>query len=138
MNTDEHGLKHSDITEKVIGVFFEVYNELGFGFLESVYMEALALALSQAGLSVEREMPLAVCFRGEIIGRFRADLVIGGAVLVETKACSKLGSIHDAQILNYLRATVLEVGLLLNFGPRPQFRRLLFDNPRKTSRNKAP
>jgi GxxExxY protein len=88
MNTDEHRLKHCDITEKIIGVFFEVYNELGFGFLESVYMEALALALSQAGLSVERELPLAVCFRGKIIGIFRADLVVGGAVLVETKAVS--------------------------------------------------
>lgn len=133
MDTDEHGLKHSALTERIIGVFFEVYNELGSGFLESIYVEALALALNQAGLSVEREMPLAVCFRGRVIGRFRADLVIGGAVLVETKACPELKSRHEAQLLNYLRATVLEVGMLLNFGPRPQFKRLLYDNPRKIS-----
>jgi GxxExxY protein len=133
MATDEHGLKHSAMTERIIGVFFDVYNELGSGFLESVYVEALALALIQAGLSVEREMSLAVCFRGTVVGRFRADLVIGGAVLVETKSCPELNSRHEAQLLNYLRATVLEVGLLLNFGPRPQFKRLLYDNPRKSS-----
>jgi len=133
MNTDEHGLKHSALTEPIIGVFFDVYNELGSGFLESVYTEALALALHQAGLSVQREIPLAVCFRGRIVGRFRADLVVGGAVLVEAKACPRLHSRHEAQLLNYLRATVMEVGLLLNFGPRPQFKRLLYDNPRKSN-----
>jgi GxxExxY protein len=133
MNTDEHGLKHSALTKQIIGVFFDVYNELGSGFLESVYVQALALALNQAGLSVEREMPLAVCFRGRIVGRFRADLVIGGAVLVEAKACPRLNSRHEAQLLNYLRATVLEVGMLLNFGTRPQFKRLLYDNPRKNN-----
>ena len=102
MDTDQHGLKHSTLTERIIGVFFDVYNELGSGFLESIYVEALALALNQAGLSVEREMPLAVSFRGRIIGRFRADLVIGGSVLVEAKACSRLHSRHEAQVLNYL------------------------------------
>jgi GxxExxY protein len=132
MNTDDHGLRHAGVTSKIIGVFFEVYNELGTGFLESVYVEALAIALCDVGLSVERELPLAVSFRGKIVGRFRADLVVGGAVLIETKACPKLNPVHEAQLLNYLRATVLEVGLLLNFGSRPQFRRLLFDNGRKT------
>jgi GxxExxY protein len=131
MNTDKHGLKHSGLTSRIIGVFFDVYNELGAGFLESVYVEAIALALCQAGLRVERETLLEVSFRGRIIGRFRADLIVGGTVLVEAKACSKLHSLHEAQVLNYLRATVLEVGLLLNFGPRPQFKRLLFDNPCK-------
>jgi GxxExxY protein len=133
MHTDEHGLKHSGLTERIIGVFFEVYNELGCGFLESVYVEALALALADEGLSVQREMPLSVRFRGRIVGQFRADLVVGGAVLVEAKACAALYPVHEAQVLNYLRATVLEVGLLLNFGPRPRFKRLLFDNARKSS-----
>lgn len=96
------------MTERIIGVFFDVYNELGPGFLESVYVEALALALSEAGLSLMREMPLEVRFRGRTIGRFRADLVVGGAVLVEAKACPKLQPLHEAQILNYLRATVLK------------------------------
>jgi GxxExxY protein len=124
-------LKHSEITREIIGVFFAVYNELGGGFLESVYVESLAIALSQVGLPVEREKPLTVRFRGEVVGKFRADLIVGEAVLVEVKACSKLNSVHEAQTLNYLRATSLEVGLLVNFGLRPQFRRLLYDNPRK-------
>lgn len=122
-------MKHSEVTQGIIGVFFEVYNELGPGFLESVYVEALAIALSQAGLSVEREKILTVRFRGKVVGTFRADLIVSEVVLIEAKACSKLNSVHEAQTLNYLRATSLEVGLLLNFGP--QFRRLLYDNPRK-------
>jgi len=139
MNTDEHGLKHSEVTREIIGVFFAVYNELGPGFLESVYVESLAIALAQAGLSVEREKPLTVRFRGEVVGKFRADIIVGQVLLVEVKACPKLNPIHEAQILNYLRATSLEVGLLVNFGSRPQFRRLLFDNPRKVSHpNTAP
>lgn len=110
-------------------MFFAVYNELGPGFLESVYVESLAIALFQAGLTVEREKPITVRFRGQVVGKFRADLIVGEVVLVEAKACRKLNAIHEAQILNYLRATSLEVGLLVNFGSRPQFRRLLFDNP---------
>jgi GxxExxY protein len=131
MGTDEHGLKHHGVTSQVIGVFFQVYNELGVGFLESVYLEALDLALSQAGLQTQREMPLAVSFRGQVVGRFRADLVVEKRVLVEAKACPRIHPTHEAQLLNYLRATFLEVGLVLNFGPRPQFRRLLFDNALK-------
>ena len=137
MTTDGNGLKHHAVTRSIIGVFFDVYNELGSGFLEVVYVEALAQALREAGLTVNREMPLVVRFRGNIIGRFRADLVVNGAVLVETKAVPKLKTVHTAQTLNYLRATVLEVGLILNFGARPQFRRLLFDNALK-GRQKRP
>ena len=83
------------------------------------------------GLHVEREMPLEVRFRGWVVGQFRADLVVGGTVLVEPKACPSLHPAHNAQVLNYLRATVLEIGLLLNFGPRPGIKRLAFDNSRK-------
>ena len=137
MNT-ERVLKHQELTAQIIRVFFEVYNELGFGFLESVYAEALASAFRQAGLTVEREMPLEVRFRGRVIGQFRADLMVGGAVLDETKACPSLHPAHNAQVLNYLRATVLEVGLLLNFGPRPGIKRLAFDNSRKVHLTNAP
>jgi GxxExxY protein len=122
---------HERTTQRIIGVFFQVYNELGKGFLESVYVEAMAVALRQTGLRLEREVPLSVRFRNRVIGRFRADLVVEGTVLVEVKACSRLQSIHEAQVLNYLRATVLEVGLLLNFGPRAQLRRLLLDKHHK-------
>jgi GxxExxY protein len=127
----KHGLKHSEITQRIIGVFFDVYNELGPGFLESVYVESLGIALAQAGLSVEREKPLTIRFRGEVVGKFRTDMIVGEVVLVEAKACRKLNPLHEAQTLNYLRATSLEVGLLLNFGARAQFKRLLYDNPRK-------
>jgi GxxExxY protein len=130
MNTDEHGLRHSEITQRILGVFFQVYNELGYGFLESVYVEALAGALRQSGLRIDRQVPLAVRFRGRVVGRFRADLVVGGTVLVEVKACSRLRSIHHAQVLNYLRATALEVGLVY-FSPRPQIKWLPFDNHHK-------
>ena len=133
MNTEQIALKHQELTRRIIGVFFEVYNELGSGFLESVYVGALAVALRDAGLRVEREMTLTVRFRDRIVGRFRADLVVGGAVIVQAKACPCLHAAHQVQVLNYLRATVLEVGLLLNFGPRPMVKRLLFDNA-----NKAP
>jgi GxxExxY protein len=130
-------VKHQELTGQIIGVFFEVYNELGHGFLESVYVEALALALKEAGLTVQREFPLTVRFRNRVVGEFRADLVVGGAVLLEVKACQHLHPSHKAQALNYLRATVLEVGLLLNSGPRPGVKRLLFDNPLKHHSSKG-
>jgi GxxExxY protein len=132
MNTDGEGLKHCEITRSIIHVFYEVYNELGRGFLEVVYVEALTLALQAAELIVDRESPLEVRFRGHVVGRFRADIVVNGKVLIEVKALPRLEPVHGAQVLNYLRATVLEVGLLLNFGPRAQFRRLRFDNSFKT------
>ena len=121
-------MKHASITEQIMGVFFDVYNELGSGFLESVYVEALSIALLQAGLLIRRGMPQVVAFRGKTVGSFRADLLVNGLVIVEVKAYSRLQPLHEAQLLNYLRATVVEVGLLLNFGPRPQFRRFLLDN----------
>ena len=131
MNADQCRFKHEEVTQSIIGVFFDVYNELGYGFLESVYREAMAIALNSAGLRVKEEFALEVHFRGQVIGVFRADLVVNGCVIVELKALKELGSSHEAQTLNYLRAGVLEVGLLLNFGPEPQIRRLAFSNDRK-------
>jgi GxxExxY protein len=128
------GLKHSELTQKIIGVFYEVYNELGHGFLESTYAEALAVALEECGLSAVREAPLPVWFRGRKVGQHYADFIVGGVALLELKAVRTLESAHEAQLPHYLRATDVEVGLLLNFGPRPQFRRLLFDNERKKIR----
>ena len=125
---------HSEITEKVIGVFFEVYNELGGGFLESVYQQALRIALVQAGLCVSLEVPVPVYFRGEVVGNFRADIVVDESVLLELKAVSALDGAHDGQVLHYLRATRFEVGMLLNFGPKPQFRRFLLEDATKKIR----
>jgi len=124
-------LKHFELTQKIIGVFYDVYNELGYGFLESTYAEAMLLALSQSGLAAVREVPVPVWFRGQKVGQYFADLLVDNAVLLELKSARNLESAHEAQLLHYLRATEIEVGLLLNFGLRPQFRRLLFDNARK-------
>ncbi|HEX3967687.1 MAG TPA: GxxExxY protein [Edaphobacter sp.] len=128
-----HGL-HAEITERVIGVFFEVYNELGGGFLEGVYQEALRIALVQAGMEVEAEVPVPVNFRGVVVGSYRADLVVNHCVLLELKAISSFDSAHDGQVLHYLRATKFEVGLLLNFGPKPQFRRFILEEEKKKIR----
>lgn len=128
MNADEHRYKYSELTEEVIGIFYEVYNELGQGFLEKVYEEAMAIALNAKGLDVEQQVAVPVWFRGAKIGSYEADLVVTGVVLLELKA---LDSSHESQLLNYLRSTEIEIGLLLNFGPRPQVRRFVFQNERK-------
>ena len=127
-------LKHSGLTDRVIGIFYDVYNELGHGFLESTYAEAMIVALETAGLHVNREYPIPVWFRGKKIGQYFADLLVEGTLILELKAGRALEKAREAQLLHYLRATHIEVGLLLNFGIRPQFRRLLFDNERKKIR----
>jgi GxxExxY protein len=137
MNTDQHGLMHEELTEKIIGVFFDVCNELGYGFLESVYEQGMMIALEDAGLKVQQQVPTPVWFRSRQIADFRCDLLVEKKVLLELKAARAIEKSHEAQLLTYLKATDIEVGLLLNFGERPQFRRLLFDNPRKKSRPAA-
>jgi GxxExxY protein len=127
-------LKHADLTEKIIGVFYDVYNELGYGFLECVYEESLVIALHEAGLAVDRQILLPVWFRGHKVGEFRADVMVENSVLLELKSARSLDPAHEAQLLHYLKSTEIEVGMLLNFGTRPQFRRLLFDNERKKIR----
>ena len=122
---------HEALTEKIIGVFYDVYNVLGHGFLESVYHNAMALALRDGGLAVESKPRIPVYFRGQLVGEFEADLVVEGKILLELKAARELDPAHEAQTLNYLRATSIEVGLLMNFGPKPKFRRLAFANDRK-------
>jgi GxxExxY protein len=131
MDSSPSNLKHAELTDKIIGVFYDVYNELGQGFLESTYAEAMVVALEEAGLAATREVAVPVWFRGRKVGQYFADLLVNNVVLLELKAGRTLESAHEAQLLHYLRATEIEVGLLLNFGPRPQFRRLLFDNERK-------
>ena len=127
-------LKHAELTEKIIGVFYDVYNELGYGFLESVYEESLLIALGETGLAVDHQLVIPVWFRGCEVGRFRGDILVEGRVLLELKSARVLEATHEAQLLHYLKSTQIEIGLLLNFGSRPQFRRLLFDNERKKIR----
>ncbi len=134
MNADRRGLKHKELTETIIGVFFEVYNELGHGFLESVYENAFDAALASKGLDVRRQIEVAVWFRGQRVGDFVADILVERTVLLELKAVRTLDSSHEAQLLNYLRATEIEVGLPFNFGIKPEFKRLAYDNSRKRVR----
>src|SRR2546430_15326697 len=134
MQAAESELKYEDVTGKIIGTFYDVYNELGYGFLESVYEESLVIALREAGLEVNRQVSVPVWFRGQKVGDFRADVTVENCVLLELKCAKGLDAAHEAQILHYLKSTDIEVGLLLNFGVRPQFRRLLFDNERKKIR----
>lgn len=131
INANEHERKHWDLCHQIVGIFYEVYNELGYGFLEAVYEEALTRALKGAGFHVDRQIPTPIWFRGAIIGDYKADLIVNGVVLLELKAAQNIDPSHKAQILNYLRATEIEVGLLLNFGPKPQFHRCVFENNRK-------
>ena len=128
MNAD---FKYAVLTQKIIGVFYEVYNELGTGFLESVYQKSLALALESAGLQTNSRIDIPVWFRGHQVGQFEADMLVENCVLLELKAARALDSTHQAQLLNYLRATDIEVGLLLNFGPKPEFKRLAYDSKRR-------
>ena len=115
-----------ELTATGIGAFYETYTTLGFGFLESVYENALAIQLELCGLSFERQRSIDVRYRGRVVGEFRADIVIEERVLVEIKAASALLPAHDAQLINYLKGTGLHLGLLLNFDPRAQVRRRIF------------
>ena len=129
-------LKHGELTQKIIGVFFEVYNELGHGFLESVYEKSFAVALTASGIQVLTKIDVPVWFRGQRVGDFEADMLVDRRVLIELKAGRALDSAHEAQLLNYLRATEIEVGILFGFGIRPEFKRLAYDNRRKQHRGK--
>ena len=122
---------HKELTYKIIGVFCDVYNELGHGFLESVYQKSLGFALHAEGLDARWPIAIPVWFRGKEVGHFEGDMLVERSVLLELKAVRALDGSHQAQLLNYLRATDVEVGLLLNFGVKPEFKRLLFDNSRK-------
>ena len=117
---------HALLTDKIIKVFYEVYNHLGCGFLERLYEKAMIIELEKAGLRVESQVPVTVSYKGQVIGDFVLDLVVEDTVVLELKSVSVLAEEHVAQLMNYLRATKYELGLLLNFGPKPKIRRLLY------------
>ena len=125
------GLKYKEITDTILKSFYEVYNELGDGFLESVYENALYIVLNSQGLLVERQKNVSVLFRGQNVGDYKVDLLVEGKIIIELKAVRSIDPAHEAQLINYLKATDLEVGLLLNFGRKPQFKRFIFNNKRK-------
>lgn len=135
MYADQHGLKHRELTEQLIGIFFNIYNELGHGFLECVYEQAFSVVLAESKIFFERQIAVPVWFHRTQIGEFRADLLIEKKVLIELNAGRDIDTAWEKQLLNYLRATDVEVGLLFNFGPTAQFKRYVFENDRKNPRN---
>lgn len=130
--------RHAELTKGIIGVFYEVYNELGHGFIESVYENALCIALRKKGFEVHQQIAIPVWFQGEQVGDFDADLMVNRLVLLELKVARSIEQAHIAQSMNYLKATPIEVGLLLNFGPRPEFKRVVLGNDRKAAEPKQP
>lgn len=127
-------LKHNEITDKIIKAFYNVYNILGYGFLEKVYERALLIELRKLGLYCDAQFPIKVFFENNLIGEYFADIVVEGSVIIEIKAAENLCAEHECQLVNYLKATKLEVGLLINFGKAPQFKRKIFDNQYKKIR----
>ena len=124
-------LLYKELTDIIISCFYRVYNDLGYGFLERVYQNALYYALIDEGLQCETEKSIKVYHNGRVVGDYRADLLVENRVLLELKANEELNSANEKQLINYLKATEIEVGLLLNFGKRPQFRRKVFSNDMK-------
>jgi len=120
-------LKHSETTGAIIKAFYSVYNELGSGFLEKVYENALAIELRSLGLIVEQQKPITVYYREILVGEYFADLVVNECVIVELKTSEAISRIHEAQLVNYLKATRYEIGLLLNFGKTAEYKRKIFD-----------
>lgn len=118
-------LLHQDITDHILKSLYKVYNTLGYGFLENVYERALFLELRKQKLFVQKQFPIDVFYEGENVGKYFADLIVSEKVIVELKAAGGLLPEHEAQLINYLKATEIEVGLLLNFGAVPQFKRLV-------------
>lgn len=114
-----------DFTNEVIGAFYEVYNNLRCGYLESVYAGAMHVELLDLGLPVEREVPLPVSYKGRVVGVFRADMIVGGRLVLELKSIAEIGSPQKRQLLHYLRTTNMRLGLVLNFGPSAQFLRVV-------------
>jgi GxxExxY protein len=123
--------KHTDLTEQIIKAFYKVYNTLGYGFLEKVYVNALVIELEKMGIDARLQSPISVYYDCKIIGEYFADIIVQDCIIVEIKAARSLSIEHEAQLLNYLKATKIETGLLLNFGPKPEIKRRAFDNSRK-------
>ena len=130
MNTDEP-LLHEEVTDKIIKAFYNVYNKLGYGFLEKVYENAFLIEIKKSGLNVIAQYPVKVFYDNEQVGFYIADLIVENKVIIELKAAEALAEEHEYQLINYLKATEIEIGLLMNFGKKPEFKRKIFSNNRK-------
>jgi len=127
---------YEEITSEIIAAFYVVYNKLGYGFLEKVYENALIFELQKRGFTVKQQVPIQVYYEGQVVGEYFADLLVQDKVILELKVADEIIATHEAQLINYLKATNLEVGLVLNFGPKPEFKRKIFTNARKASLKK--
>jgi GxxExxY protein len=127
-------MKYEELTEKIIKAFYKVYNTLGYGFLEKVYLNALLIELTQMGLAATKEKKVLVYYEGQLVGEYNADLTVENVVICELKTSEQLYEGDENQLINYLKATEIEVGLLLNFGKKPEVRRKVYDNERKSWR----
>ena len=122
MNKDLQNFKHKALTEQIIQIFYKVYNTLGYGFLEKLYESAMMIEFKMKGIPAVSQSPIKVHYNNELIGEYYADIMVDDKVIVEIKAAKTMASEHEAQLLNYLKATDIEVGLLLNYGPKPEIK----------------
>lgn len=120
------------VGKEIVQAFYRVYNSLGHGFLEKIYENSLALELRSAGFAVQPQAPIDVFYKGEIMGKYFADLLVEGCIIVEIKAVEHLVVEHEAQLLHYLRATNIDLGFLINFGPKPQIKRKIYQTARRS------
>ena len=125
---------HKELTDKIIDAFYDVYDELGYGYLERVYQNSLYLELTERGHKVEAQKEIKIYYRGREVGLYYADLIVDDLILLELKAAETIIEAHEAQVINYLRGTDKEVGYVLNFGPKPEFSRKIYTNDRKKSK----
>lgn len=121
-------MQHKQMTAEIINSFYKVYNTLGYGFLEKVYENALSIELKKKGLNCKRQKPITVFYENEIVGEYFADLIVNDEIIIELKACKTLIEEHEIQVINYLKATKIEVALLLNFGKTPEIKRKIYSN----------
>ena len=124
-------LLHKDITDKIIDAYYNVYNNLGYGFLEKVYENALLVELNSTDFVCEKQKQICVYYKNQNVGEYFADIIVDDCVIIELKAAGNLAEEHEYQLINYLKATEIEVGLLLNFGKKPEFKRKVFSNEKK-------
>jgi GxxExxY protein len=131
-------LLHKELTDEIIKCYYTVYNKLGYGFLEKVYEKAMMIELLKKNLKVESQKYIEVYYDNNVVGEYYADLIVEDKVIIELKACEHLREEHELQLINYLRATTIEIGLLMNFGKEPEFSRKIFSNKTRNKSNKNP
>jgi len=124
-------LLHKELTSNILNSFYIVYNTLGFGFLEKVYENAMMIELRKNGIKTEKQKPIKVYYNEELVGEYFADIIVEDIIIIELKAAESIVEEHELQLINYLKATDKEIGLLLNFGKKPEFKRKLFTNDKK-------